>query len=155
VQSLLRVLGLVVAIASIVSACAPQARTSDLAAEPESSLAPAGASRLGGGGHDAHLSIDGPAPAELFTMYGTNDDVATVEQFYRTHLESRGWVRGGGVSRAPALHEQRVVAWQRDGLIFRLGFWKVEAWRNGQTIGLEFPTIFDARLLTAPAESGG
>ena len=88
-------------------------------------------------------------------MYGTNDDVATVEQFYRTHLESRGWVRGGGVSRAPALHEQRVVAWQRDGLIFRLGFWKVEAWRNGQTIGLEFPTIFDARLLTAPAESGG
>ena len=151
----MRALALIIAIALMVVACAPQARSPDLASEPESSLAPGGATRLGGGGHDAADTIEGHVPAEYFTMYGTFDDVATVELFYRTGLESEGWVAGGGVSRIPALHEQRVVAWQKDGLIFRLGFWDVEEWRNRSTVGLEFPTIFDARLLTATAESDG
>ena len=151
----LRALALTIATALIVVACAPQARSTDLAAEPESSLAPAGATRLGGGGHDAADTIDGPVPAARFTMYGTFDDIATVERFYRTSLESQGWASGGGSSRIPALHEQRVDAWQKDGLIFRLAFWEVEEWRARSTVGLEFPTIFDARLITAPMESGG
>lgn len=51
------------------------------------------------------------------------------------------------------MHEQHVVAWEKDGLIFRLAFWDVEDWRSRSTVGLEFPTTFDARLLTDPTES--
>jgi hypothetical protein len=150
----LRGFALTIAMASVVVACAPQARSTDLAAEPESSLAPASATALGGGGHDAANTIEGPAPAERFTIFGTFDDDATVERFYRTSLEGQGWVPGGGSSGIPAIHELRVAAWQKDGLIFRLAFWKVEEWRNRSKVGLEFPTIFDASLITAPRASG-
>ena len=52
-------------------------------------------------------------------------------------------------------HELDVEAWHRDGLIFRLGFWKLEEWRGSQEAGLEFPVIFEARvLMTAPMSSG-
>ena len=141
------------AIASVAIGCAFQATSSGLATEPEASLAPVGATRLGGGGHEAAVTIDGPVPAERFTIYGSFDGSDAVERFYRTALEQDGWVPGGGSSRVPATHEQRVVAWQKAGLIFRLGFWKVDAWRSRSTVGLEFPTIFDASLITDPTAS--
>ena len=44
-------------------------------------------------------------------------------------------------------HETKARAWHREGLVFRLGFWKLEEWRAGHVVGLNYPTIFEVRLI--------
>ena len=84
-----------------------------------------------------------------------------------SHSQDRGLLCGGagiarlgGGSRGEGITGPRGVearAWHRDGLVFRLGFWKLEEWRQGHKVGLDYTTIFEVRLIlrgsTKPATS--
>ena len=149
----------IVAATLLWTACseAPPSGLDELRAMPESALAPPSSESLAKGGGNASQGIDGPIPAEAWNILGTNLSIPKIEDFYAGELASRGWVAGGGESGITGTHEIEARAWHRDGLVFRLGFWKLEEWRQGHKVGLDYPTIFEVRLIargsTKPATS--
>lgn len=139
----------VVAATLLWTACseAPPSGLGELRAMPESALAPPSSESLAKGGEvRAAVSTD-LFPPKPGTSLGRISSIPKIEDFYAGELASRGWAAGGGESGITGTHEIEARAWHRDGLIFRLGFWRVEEWRQGHKVGLDYPTIFEVRLI--------
>lgn len=131
---------------------APNPELDLLRAMPEGTLAPDGVEQLADGGREADQSIAARVPASTWRIYGTDASAADVIAFYASELADRGWSEGGGVSGIRGTHELDVAAWHKEGVIFRLGFWKLDEWRLSQNEGLEYDTIFEGSLIQDPAD---
>jgi hypothetical protein len=119
-----------------------------LRALPEASLIYPGSAVITSGGRNAANGIDGRVSAEAWQLLGVEADPAAIEAFYTTELAARGWTADTHTSSGLlATGELTVVAWSKQGVIFRLGIRDPDSWRADPELFARFQSVYDARLV--------
>lgn len=120
-----------------------------LANQSEADLVYPDSELLSDGGYDAELTIDGPQPAGVWKIYGSNAAIEDIRAYYEAQLAERGWRQVPG-SRSTT--ELDAWSWIRGDLGFRLGIKDPDDWHERLAGSDRFGTLYEVRL--ADGQSG-
>jgi hypothetical protein len=110
-----------------------------------------GSERLGDLAQDRGSTIEGLVRANTVHRLGSDDPESAILAWYEGEMAARGWDRASGVANIPGSTETTVVAWQRDGTVFRLS-----TLRKDHPLAPTFPegttpeTIYEIGLMEDP-----
>jgi len=115
---------ILVMLAVVTAACEPEG-LARLELIEEGGIAYPNSTALANGGYEAELTLEGPQPAAVWSIYGTDAPAAEVIQFYADELRALGWEEATGSRRLPRSEPTAGAAMTlRCGLASRM-------WRSG------------------------
>lgn len=116
----------------------------DLTQQPEAALIYPGSELLSDGGYDAEWTVEGPMPAAVWMIYGSDAPIDDIVAYYDAELAERGF------DPAPAGRSTNEIAswsWRRDDLAFSLGHKDPDDWAERLERASEFATLYEVRIV--------
>lgn len=126
----------------------PSGTYEHLKEQPEADLVFPDSELLAEGGYDAEMTIDGPQPAALWRIYGSNAAIEDILAYYEAELGDRGWEP---IPSSRSSTEIDAWQWIRDDLGFSLGHKDPAQWHERLPGSDRFLTIYEIRLADGQA----
>ena len=115
-----------------------------LTTQPEADLVYPESDLLSDGGYDAEMTIDGPQPAALWKIFGSDASIDDILAHYQAELADRGWE---SMPSSRSTSEIEAWRWSRGDLGFRLGQKDPDTWHERLPGSDRFATIYEVRLV--------